>query len=140
MKKIIPALSLAFFIAACGGSGSENKTEEKKEAAATEPAKEAEKPAAAAASDNPDYQKGLELIAKSDCLTCHKVEEKNIGPAYRDVANKYEASPANITMLAAKVIKGGQGVWGAVPMTPHPALTQADAEQMVKYVMLLKNK
>jgi cytochrome c len=43
-------------------------------------------------------------------------------------------------MLAEKVIKGGQGVWGAVPMTPHPALTQADAEQMVKYVMLLKNK
>ena len=72
-------MSLAFFIVACGGSGTENKTEEKKEATATEPAKEAEKPAAAAASDNPDYQKGLELIAKSDCLTCHKVEEKNIG-------------------------------------------------------------
>ena len=140
MKKIISALSLAFFIVACGGSGTENKTEEKKEATATEPAKEAEKPAAAAASDNPDYQKGLELIAKSDCLTCHKVEEKNIGPAYRDVANKYEATPANITMLAEKVIKGGQGVWGAVPMTPHPALTKEDAEQMVKYVMLLKTK
>ena len=140
MKKIIPALSFAFFVIACGGSGSENKQEEKKDAAATEPAKEAEKPAAPAVSDNPDYQKGLELIAKSDCLTCHKVEEKNIGPAYRDVANKYEATPANISMLAAKVQKGGQGVWGAVPMTPHPALTKEDAEQMVKYVLLLKNK
>ena len=141
MKKIIPALTFAIFVIACGGSGTDNKTEEKKETTATEPAKEAEKPAEAAApSDNPDYQKGLELIAKSDCLTCHKVEEKNIGPAYRDVANKYEATPANITMLAEKVIKGGQGVWGAVPMTPHPALTKEDAEQMVKYILLLRNK
>ncbi len=140
MKKIIPALSFAFFMIACGGSGTENKTEEKKDAAATEPAKEAEKPAVGVASDNPDYQKGLELIAKSDCLTCHKVDEKNIGPAYRDVANKYEATPANISMLAEKVIKGGQGVWGTVPMTPHPALSKADAEQMVKYILLLRNK
>jgi len=140
MKKIIPILSFALFFVACGGSGSENKTEEKKDATASEPAKEADKPAATSPSDNPDYQKGLELIAKSDCLTCHKVEEKNIGPAYREVANKYEATPANITMLAEKVIKGGQGVWGAVPMTPHPALTKEDAEQMVKYVMLLKTK
>ena len=139
MKKIITVLSFPFFIVACGGSGTETNTEEKKEAAATEPAKEAEKPAAAA-SDNPDYQKGLELIAKSDCLTCHKVEEKNIGPAYRDVANKYEATPANISMLAEKVLKGGSGVWGPVPMTPHPALTKEEAEQMIKYVMLLKNK
>jgi cytochrome c len=140
MKKIIPILAFVCFIAACGGSGNENKTDEKKDATASEAAKEPEKPATAAPSDNPDYQKGLELIAKSDCLTCHKVEEKNIGPAYRDVANKYEATPANISMLAEKVIKGGQGVWGSVPMTPHPAITKEDAEQMVKYVMLLKTK
>ena len=89
---------------------------------------------------NPDYQKGLALIASNDCLTCHKVDEKVTGPAYRDVANKYDNTDENVKMLAQKVIKGGSGNWGNVPMTPHPALAEADAEQMVKYVLLLRNK
>ena len=89
---------------------------------------------------NPDYQKGLQLIAANDCLTCHKVDEKLTGPAYREVANKYDNTDANVKMLAGKVIKGGSGNWGNVPMTPHPALSEADAEQMVKYVLLLRNK
>lgn len=88
-------------------------------------------------SSNPDYQKGLELIAKSDCLTCHKVSEKLIGPAYKEVAAKYENTEENVTMLAGKIIKGGQGVWGQIPMTPHPQLAESDAKQMVKYILLL---
>ncbi len=80
----------------------------------------------------------MALIGKSDCLTCHKVREKLIGPAYQDVANKYESTDANITMLASKIIAGGKGVWGEVPMTPHPTVSEADAKQMVKYVLLLK--
>jgi cytochrome c len=87
---------------------------------------------------NPDYEKGLTLIAKSDCLTCHKTDTKNIGPAYKDVAAKYENTKENITLLAGKIIKGGGGVWSPVPMTPHPTISQADAEQMVKYVLLLR--
>jgi cytochrome c len=63
-----------------------------------------------------------------------------IGPAYRDVANKYENTAANVKMLGEKIVKGGQGVWGTVPMAAHPEISQADAEDMVKYVMLLKNK
>jgi cytochrome c len=89
---------------------------------------------------NPDYQKGLALVAQNDCLTCHKVDEKVTGPAYRDVANKYDNTDANVKILAQKVIKGGSGNWGTVPMTPHPALSEADAEQMVKYILLLRNK
>jgi cytochrome c len=54
------------------------------------------------------------------------------------VANKYENTDANVKMLAEKIIKGGSGVYSAVPMTPHPALAEADAEQMVKYILLLK--
>jgi cytochrome c len=88
--------------------------------------------------DNPDYQKGLALVATSDCLTCHKINEKNIGPAYKDVAAKYENTDANVKMLAEKVIKGGSGNWGAIPMSPHPQLKQEDVEAMVKYVLLLK--
>jgi cytochrome c len=89
---------------------------------------------------NPDYQKGLTLVASNDCLTCHKIDEKVTGPAYRDVANKYDNTDANVKMLAAKIIKGGSGNWGAVAMTPHPALAESDAEQMVKYILLLRNK
>ena len=90
-------------------------------------------------SDNPVYQKGLGLIAKSDCLTCHKVEEKLTGPAYRDVANKYASLPDTIiTHLANKIRSGGNKVWGDALMTPHPGVSMEDAEAMVKYILLLK--
>ena len=127
MKKYLLSLSLLAILAACGGG------EEKKEETAA-----ATTTAADDLSSNPDYVKGLELIGKSDCLTCHKVGDKLIGPSYREVAEKYENTEENITMLAGKIIKGGQGVWGAVPMTAHPAISEDDAKAMVKYIMLLK--
>lgn len=89
-------------------------------------------------SNNPDYQKGLELVAKSDCLGCHKVDDKVLGPSYREVATKYDNNDATVKQLAQKIIKGGKGVWGEVYMSPHPQISEADAEQMVKYIMLLK--
>jgi cytochrome c len=85
-----------------------------------------------------DIQKGMKLLANSDCLTCHKLNEKVIGPAYKEVAKKYANTPANIKMLAGKILKGGSGNWGAIPMTAHATLSQADAELMVKYIMSLK--
>jgi cytochrome c len=136
MKKTLFTAFTLFTIVtliACGGGDS--KTAKKEEAApATTEVKVPE------LSDNPVYQKGLQLIGKSDCLTCHKVDEKLIGPAYRDVANKYENTEANIKMLGEKIVKGGSGVWGTVPMAAHSAISPADAEDMVKYIMLLKNK
>ena len=86
-----------------------------------------------------EYEKAISLIASSDCLTCHKVEEKVTGPAYREVAQKYEATDANIQMLAEKVKKGGSGVWGQAVMTPHDTLSLDDAKTMVKYILALKN-
>jgi cytochrome c len=136
MKKKLLTLSALFAIVtliACGGG--ENKTEKKEE-----PAPASTEVKTPELSDNPVYQKGLQLIGKSDCLTCHKVDEKLIGPAYRDVANKYENTEANIKMLGEKVVKGGSGVWGTVPMAAHSQISQADAEDIVKYIMLLKNK
>lgn len=121
-------------IAACGSDAKQETSTES--TAVSNSANEASD----ALSANPDYQKGLALIAKSDCLTCHKISEKLVGPAYRDVAAKYSSDAATISMLADKVIKGGAGVWSQIPMTPHPAISKADAEQMVKYVLLLKNK
>ena len=81
---------------------------------------------------------GLELISKSDCLTCHKVEDRIIGPSYSEVAAKYSVDSATINMLAQKIIKGGAGNWGEVAMTPHPQLSENEAKGMVKYVLSLK--
>ncbi len=128
MKKVLFILSTAIIVIACGGGSTE----------AGKATTEATASTANALSDNPVYQKGLALIAGSDCLTCHKTSEKNIGPSYKDVAAKYENTEANIKMLAARVIKGGSGNWGAIPMTPHPQLKQEDVEQMIKYIFLLK--
>jgi cytochrome c len=81
---------------------------------------------------------GAKLIASSDCLSCHKDNEKVVGPAYTAVAEKYPDTEANIAMLAGKILKGGAGNWGAVPMTPHPGLSEADAREMTKYILSLK--
>ncbi len=131
MKKYLVSITLLTFIAACGGgTGTENKSDT---TATTETR------ATTDISENPDYKAGLALIGKSDCLTCHKVSEKLIGPAYKDVAMKYAGQDTAVKYLAGKIIKGGSGIWGTVPMTPHPQLSEADAEQMVKYILLLKN-
>lgn len=130
MKRILIAAALLMGLYSCGG-GDSNK--ENKEVA--EPAKEEAKPATSSVED-----KAIGLIAKSDCLTCHKVHEKLVGPAYADVAAKYENTEANVAMLVDKVIKGGKGNWGEVPMTPHPTLSKEDVTTMVQYVLSLKNK
>jgi cytochrome c len=128
MKKVLGTMVVVVALIACGGN-KESKTTDASSTTST---------STSSLSDNPDYQKGLALVGKSDCLTCHKVNEKNIGPAYKDVAAKYENTEENVKMLAGKIIKGGSGNWGAIPMTPHPALSQEDAEALAKYVLLLK--
>ena len=133
MKKNFAILPLFILLAACGGSGNQQNS-----ATTTSDSVATEQPAANALSSNPDYEKGLALVAKSNCLTCHKIDEKVIGPAYKDVANKYAGNDTAVTYLAHKIIAGGKGVWGEVMMTPHPDVSEADAEQMVKYILLLK--
>lgn len=81
---------------------------------------------------------GAKLIAGSDCLGCHKENEKLVGPAYVAVAEKYPDTEANIAMLAGRIIKGGVGHWGQIPMSAHPNLSETDAQEMVKYVLSLK--
>jgi len=83
---------------------------------------------------------GEKLINKSDCLGCHNKTNKIIGPAYVEVAKKYPATEKNINMLADKIIKGGTGVWGNMPMTAHATLKKDDAKLMVKYILSLKKK
>jgi cytochrome c len=84
-----------------------------------------------------DLTMGSRLIDGSDCKTCHNEKVKTVGPAYLDVAKKYANNSANSKMLVTKVIKGGSGNWGTVPMTAHPDLNESDAEKMVAYIMSL---
>ena len=117
-------------ILACNSSGSSSG---KTDSAATGPA-----PVPAAS------EKGLELIGASDCTTCHRLHKTdpgaNIGPYYAQVAAKYSpAADTTVDRLVQKIIAGGNGVWGAVPMTPHPALVPADVKVMVTYILSLKD-
>ena len=120
MKKTFIMVATIGLFAACGGGGS------------------SEKPKVVDVTEDPDYKKGVEIVAKSDCFTCHKIDEKNIGPAWRDVANKYAGQDTAVKYLSHKIINGGSGVWGQVPMAAHPTLSQEDAETLAKYVLLLK--
>jgi len=103
---------------------------------------EKEKMVMATASVNHEFQMsaGEKLINKSDCIGCHNKVNKIIGPSYTDIAKKYPATEKNINYLADKIIKGGTGVWGTMPMTAHSTLKPADAKLMVKYILSLKKK
>ena len=81
---------------------------------------------------------GAKLMQASDCASCHREGEKLLGPGYKEIAAKYPATAANVTMLAKKIITGGSGNWGTVPMTPHPGLSQKDAEEMTRYILSLR--
>ena len=132
-KQLVAVFSSAVLLAACG-----NNTDTKTPPADTTAAAPATPPASTAS------DKGLDLIAASDCTTCHKLNKEassgaSIGPAYSEVAAKYSpAADTTVDRLVKKVISGGSGVWGTVPMTPHPALTPADVKTMVTYILSLK--
>jgi cytochrome c len=132
-KKLAFVLSGAILMAACGNSGETKTADNKDTTASAAPA-----PAAATASD-----KGLELIGASDCTTCHRLHQAEagaaIGPAYDQVAAKYSpAADTTVTRIVNKIISGGSGVWGTIPMTPHPALKADDVKTMVTYILALK--
>ena len=131
MKKIITILLISASIYACNGGGSDSKTT----TATNEPVTVAK----ADVTSSPEFTKGLDLVKNSDCATCHKVDEKVTGPAFREIANKYPDNESTIDTLAHKIIKGGSGNWGSIPMVAHPGIAIADAKAMAKYVLLLKN-
>jgi cytochrome c len=86
------------------------------------------------------FAAGKKLIQGSDCMACHSVDKKSIGPTYRDVANKYKGDNSALEKLTKKVIAGGSGVWGETAMAGHPQLSTADASEMVKYILNIANE
>jgi len=77
----------------------------------------------------------LELAKKNNCMACHQVDKKLVGPSYQDVAKKYAGDKAAEAKLVDKVKKGGSGVWGPVPMAPNPQVSDADLKTLVKWVL-----
>ena len=80
----------------------------------------------------------LQLATAKNCMACHAVGKKLVGPAYKDIAAKYAGQTDAVARLEAKVVKGGGGVWGAVPMPANAQVTPAEAKQLVAWVLTQK--
>jgi len=79
-----------------------------------------------------------DLAQKKNCMACHAVDKKLVGPSYKDVATKYAGQKDAAAKLTQKVLKGGSGVWGAVPMPANPQVTEAEAKALVQWVLTQK--
>jgi cytochrome c len=80
----------------------------------------------------------LALATAKNCMACHAVDKKLVGPAYKEVAAKYAGQKDAVDKLAVKVIKGGSGVWGPVPMPANPQVSEAEAKKLVAWVLTQK--
>ncbi len=78
-----------------------------------------------------------ELAGKSNCLACHNIDKKVLGPSFQDIAAKYKDDDSAAEMLVDKVKNGGKGNWGEVPMPPNPMLSDEDAATLVEWVLSL---
>jgi cytochrome c len=79
-----------------------------------------------------------QLLQKDGCLVCHASDKKIVGPSYKEVAAKYAGDKGALAKLVQKVKDGGAGVWGPIPMPPHPQVSEADLQTMVKYILAQK--
>ncbi len=79
-----------------------------------------------------------ELAKSKGCLACHAVDKKIVGPAFKDVAQKYSGQKDAEAKLAEKVVKGGSGVWGQIPMPPNPRVSADEANKLVQWILSLK--
>lgn len=77
------------------------------------------------------------LAKKHNCVACHQVDKKSVGPAYKEIAKKYKGQADAVAKLSDKVKKGGSGVWGPVPMPPNPAVLDADVKKLVEWVLAM---
>jgi len=147
-KFLFAALGVGFMLASCGNQKSEYDRYYEQDykdsiadviAQTPEPAPGTRTPKAPVAQQPvQEVHPGSTLIAGSDCTACHSNQQKLVGPAYVDVAAKYEANDKNRSYLIGKIKQGGAGVWGQVPMPPHPNISDDDAGKMVDYILSLK--
>lgn len=80
-------------------------------------------------------QNAQELAKTKNCLACHAIDKKLVGPSYKDIAAKYKGNKDAAAMLAKKIREGGVGVWGQVPMPPNPQVNAQEAEILAKWTL-----
>jgi cytochrome c len=80
----------------------------------------------------------LQLATAKNCMTCHSVATKLVGPSYKDVAAKYASQKDAVDKLAGKIVKGGSGVWGPVPMPANAQVNDAEAKKLAAWIMTQK--
>lgn len=85
-----------------------------------------------------DNKVAEEMMKKDGCAACHAIDKKVVGPAYQEVAAKYKGDAKAAAMLVEKVKKGGQGVWGPIPMPPNAQVSDADIKALVDWILTLK--
>ena len=78
------------------------------------------------------------LATSKNCMACHAVDKKLVGPSYKDVAKKYAGDAKAVDMLATKIQKGGAGVWGAIPMPANPQVSDAEAKKLSAWILGMK--
>ena len=78
------------------------------------------------------------LASAKNCMACHAMDRKLVGPAYKEVAKKYASDKSAADKLASKIVKGGSGVWGAVPMPANPQVSEAEAKKLAAWVLSQK--
>ena len=92
----------------------------------------------AAASPVLSLDAGLELARKKNCLGCHQLDSKRVGPSFQTVAQRHNAQPGSLEYLAGSIRQGGRGRWGAVPMPAQPHVNQQDALQLAQWIITLR--
>ncbi len=85
-----------------------------------------------------DAHASADLVKKYNCVACHAETTKKLGPAYRDIAKKYAGRADATDYLAKKIRSGGAGVWGPMPMPPHPQVPESDTKTLATYVLGVK--
>ncbi|NIO40543.1 MAG: c-type cytochrome [Burkholderiales bacterium] len=83
-----------------------------------------------------DAAKAQELAKSKNCLTCHQVDKKLVGPGFKEIAKKYKGDGGAVADLSKKVINGASGTWGAIPMPPNP-VSQDEAKLLVEWILSL---
>ena len=86
----------------------------------------------------PAAHANADLVQKKNCMACHALDKKLVGPAYKDVAAKYAKDKDAVAKLSEKIIKGGSGVWGPVPMPANTQVNEAEAKQLAQWVLTVK--
>ena len=80
-------------------------------------------------------QANADLAKAKNCMACHAAATKLVGPSYKQIAARYQGQKDAPALLAAKVVKGGAGVWGPIPMPANPQVSEAEAKALVQWVL-----